>query len=100
MRQRYIQDPVTLKLVPAEEWRGPSISTSAYVVPDIQPYQSMITGEMITSRSHHRAHLSQHGCFEIGNEVDAAMKSARPQPKADREGIRRTIAEVLTSKGY
>lgn len=100
MRQRYIQDPVSLKLIPAEEWRGPSSSKSAYVVPDIQPYKSMITGEMITSRSQHREHLRQHNCFEIGNEVDHAIKTARPEIKSDREGIRRTLAEVLTSKGY
>lgn len=100
MRQRYIQDPVTHELIPAEKWRGPSSSASAYVVPDIQPYKSMITGEMITSRSQHREHLRQHNCFEIGNEVGAALKTARPQPKADREGIRRTLAQVLKSKGY
>ena len=35
-----------------------------------------------------------------GNEVDAMMKAARPEPKIDREGIRRTIAEVLSAKGY
>ncbi len=100
MRQRYIQDPVTHKLIPAEEWRGPSTSKSAYVVPDIQPYKSMITGEMITSRSQHREHLTRHGCFEIGNEVGAAMQSAKPQYRDDREARRRTISEVLTSKGY
>lgn len=92
-RKRWIQDPVTHELVPAEEWRGPSASTSAYVVPDIAPYKSMITGEMITSRSQHRAHLAQHNCFEIGNEIPAAMK--RPEPKIDREGIRRDIVETM-----
>jgi len=39
-----------------------------YVVPDIQPYKSMIDGSMITSRSKHRAHLAEHNCIEIGNE--------------------------------
>jgi len=70
------------------------------VVPDIQPYRSMATGEMITSRSQHRAHLRRHNCFEIGNEVDSMMKVAQPERKIDREGIRRTLAEVLSSKGY
>ena len=37
---------------------------------DIEPYQSMVTGEMITSRSKHREHLREHGLREIGNEVD------------------------------
>lgn len=99
-RYRWIQDPVTHKLIPAEEWAGPSTSKSAYVAPDIQPYRSTITGEMITSRSQHREHLRQHNCFEIGNEVDAMMKAARPAAKIDREGIRRTLAEVLSAKGY
>lgn len=98
MRKRYIQDPVTLELIPAEQYRGPSTSKSAYVVPDIQPYQSMVNGEMITSRSQHREHLKKHNCFEIGNEISAAME--RPKPKADREALRRTIADVLTSKGF
>lgn len=99
-RKRYIQDPVTNKLIPYEEWEGPSTSKSAYVAPDIQPYRSMITGEMITSRSQHREHLKKHNCFEIGNEVDAMMKEARKEPTRDREGLRRTIADVLASKGY
>ena len=38
------------------------------VMPDIKPYQSMINGEMITSRSQHREHLKAHGCQELGNE--------------------------------
>ena len=38
------------------------------IVPDIEPYQSMITGEMITSRSKHREHLREHNCVEIGND--------------------------------
>lgn len=98
-RGRFVQDPVSGKLVPFDEWAGPSTSHSAYVAPDIQPYRSTITGEMITSRSQHREHLKRHNCFEIGNEVDAMMKAARPEPKIDREGIRRTLAEVLTAKG-
>ena len=48
---------------PAEDASG------VLIVPDIAPYQSMITGEMITSRSKHREHLRQHDCFEVGNEL-------------------------------
>lgn len=44
------------------------------VMPEIQPYQSMITGEMIYSREQHRQHLRKHGCQEIGNEVAALLK--------------------------
>ena len=38
------------------------------VLPDIAPYQSMITGEVITSRSKHREHLRRHGMVEVGND--------------------------------
>jgi hypothetical protein len=100
MRKRYIQDPITHQLIPADEYCGPSQSTSSYIMPDIKPYQSMVTGEMITSRSRHREHLKQHNCFEIGNEIDHTLKTARPEYKPDREGIRRRLAEVLNSKGY
>ena len=98
MRQRYIQDPKTLKLIPAEEWYGRDDVAAPYIQPDIQPYQSMATGEMIQSRSHHREHLRRHGLVEIGNEIDHHMKKA--PPRDDRESRRRAIAEVLTAKGF
>lgn len=46
------------------------------VMPDIEPYVSMIDGSLITSRSKHREHLRQHNCFEVGNEI-------KPQPLPD-----------------
>jgi hypothetical protein len=42
--------------------------TGPMIMPDIQPYTSMIDGSTITSRSHHREHLRAHGCIEVGNE--------------------------------
>ena len=38
------------------------------IMPDIAPYKSMITGELISGRAHHRTHLKHHGCIEVGNE--------------------------------
>ena len=38
------------------------------IMPDIAPYQSQVTGEMITSRSRHREHLRQHNMVEVGND--------------------------------
>jgi len=43
---------------------------SAEIMPDIDPYTSMVTGEIITSRSKHRQHLQEHGLQEIGNETE------------------------------
>ena len=67
-RQRFIQHPQTLELIPAEEYVGPSEIAAPYVLGDVQPYKSMITGEMIAGRRQHREHLRQHGCIEVGNE--------------------------------
>ncbi len=90
MRQRYIQDPVTLKLVPAEEYYGPSVQTHM-VIGDIAPYQSMATGEMIGGRRQHREHLRQHGLIEVGNEQQ------KRQPRRD-DGLRQMVEDVVRSK--
>jgi hypothetical protein len=79
---RFVQDPVTLRLVPAEEY-SPESGHFHIVMPDISPYQSMIDGSQITSRSHHRKHLREHGCIEIGNEKVKPPKRDIPDFKAD-----------------
>lgn len=98
-RQRYIQDPITHKLIPAEEWHGGDLVNAPMVMADIQPYKSMIDGQMITSRSQHRTHLKQHGMIEIGNEVKAHMDSKRA-PEPDRAGIRRDLINTMRRKNY
>lgn len=61
---------------------------SHQVMPDIQGYQSMQTGEWISSRSQHRAHLKQHRLIEYGNE-----KLPEPQaPKYDSAGLKQELA--------
>ena len=95
MRQRFIQIPGTGELVPAEEYR-PVRERSCMIMPDIKPYQSMRTGEMISSRSKHRGHLRQHGLIEVGNEIKAAM--THTPKKLDREQRKRHIAEALNNR--
>lgn len=95
MRQRFIQDPETGELIPADEYR-PKAATHHYVMPDIQGYRSMASGEYITSRSRHREELKRHGLIEVGNEIKAATTHA-PKPP-DRELRRRQIAEVLNNR--
>lgn len=65
------------------------------VADDIQPYKSMVTGEMIMSRSHHRAHLKQHKVIEIGNEKIGPKKyeadhNVRPEMM---QAIRQTLGK-------
>jgi hypothetical protein len=63
----------------------------AHVVPDIEPYRSVVTGERIRGRAHHRQHLKQHALVEIGNE----RISRKPVPLPPvHEDIKRAIAEV------
>lgn len=64
------------------------------VAADIQPYQSMCDGSMITSRSQHREHLRRHGVIEIGNEKMKAPPSVMTAPA----GLKETIIKVANEK--
>jgi len=72
------------------------VLTAPMVLADIQPYRSMATGEMITSRSHHRAHLKSHGLIEVGNETPQARDTSG-EVKANKESLRREIAARIDS---
>ena len=93
MKRRYIQIEGKLYEVghePHAERTGPDI------MPDIEPYRSMIDGRMITSRSQHREHLRDNNCVEVGNEALKAMdyyKRLSPDvaPQQRRELIRAQI---------
>ena len=64
---------------------------SPLVMPDIKPYKSMVTGELITSRSQHREHLKAHKLVEVGNET----KHLEPKPKQLPSGRKETIAQLV-----
>lgn len=66
---------------------GPSM-----VLPDIAPYQSMVTGEWISSRSKHREHLKQHGMTEVGNETKYLTQ--RPKVPDLPKGLKETLIRV------
>ena len=66
-------------------------SDTPLVMPDIQPYRSMIDGTVITSRSQHREHLARHGCIEVGNEELKDKRNYDVAPQQRRELIRSQI---------
>lgn len=102
-RERYIQCRFTGVLYPANEYAVKKSETNTpYIIGDIQPYRSMQTGEMITSRSQHRAHLRQHGLIEVGNEIDALTKPKHRDDRAYMESMRRDVAESIKrlEQGY
>ena len=61
---------------------------SFQVMPDIQPYKSMIDGRMITSRSHHREHLHANDMVEVGN--DSSLRGS-PKPMQSPPGLQESI---------
>lgn len=93
-RKSWVQDPETLELIPKDEYR-PRQDAGFFVMGDIDPYQSMITGEIIQGRRQHREHLRQHGCIEVGNEKLTPKAPAQPR----REEIRRDLSRIMSGMG-
>lgn len=84
MKRCYVQDPVTLELVPKEEYYARQEVSAPMVIPDIAGYKSMQTGEWIGGRRQHREHLKQHRLIEVGNEIKAHLSPQKPKMKGPR----------------
>ena len=93
-RKSYIQLPDG-SLVDKEDYYQSYSPSAPMIMGDIQPYQSMATGEMITSRSHHREHLKRHGLVEIGNETKYLKNTKNPSPPP---GLKETVAKLVHTK--
>ena len=72
------------------------VISAPQVIADIQPYKSMATGEMITSRTQHKKHLKEHGLIEVGNETMQPKKSYLEE-KRQKDALRREIAARIDS---
>lgn len=96
MRKSYVFDPVAMELVDKDEFyaRQAPINQAFMVMPDIQPYRSMINGDVIGSRSVHRAHLKAHNCIEVGNET----KYLKAKPVTPPPGLKDTLIRVVNDK--
>lgn len=88
MRKRWIY--IDGEAIEVSEYQPTAVH---HVMPDIQPYQSMIDGSMITSRSRHREHLQAHGCIEVGNEK---MQTKVAPIKSERKDILRAQLANMT----
>jgi hypothetical protein len=96
VRGSFIWDDKLGKMVDKEEYYANHEKNEAHMImPDIAPYKSMVTGEMITSRSVHKQHLKRHGLVEVGNET----KYLENKPKQmDSRALKETIAQQVYSK--
>lgn len=98
MRRRYVYRDGEMVEV-GLDYKPEPRTTGWQVMPDIKPYQSMIDGREITSRSRHREHLRANGCIEIGNETKHLMNptagtcALKPPP-----GLKQQIAEIAAEK--
>ena len=98
-RGSFIWDDSQNKLVSKEEYYSGYQSNSATaVIGDIQPYKSMITGEVITSRSKHREHLRKHGMVEVGNEVKYMQNNHERSRKESEAASNRALKEMVVRK--
>lgn len=95
VRGSFVWDPVSHSMIPKDEYYEIAHPSAPMVMGDIQPYRSMVTGEMITSRSVHRAHLRQHQLVEVGNETKYVSQRKEVAPPA---GLKDTIARQVYSK--
>mgnify|MGYP001615623044 FL=1 len=89
---KYIQDPETFELIPADRYYAVPKS-GIEIIPDIAPYRSQIDGSLITSRSRHREHLKQHGCIEVGN--DSSVTNPTYTPPGSPPGLKEAIAQSM-----
>jgi hypothetical protein len=65
-----------------------------HVLPDIQPYQSMVDGSMIQGRRQHREHLKEHRVIEVGNEVKHLKGYGDYRPKNVKQDLIREFKRV------
>ena len=89
MKRTFRQDKATGKFVEVTRER---VSRGTMIQPDIEPYESIVTGETITSRSKHREHLRMHGMQEVGDQQPAFLKDKyereHQRPEWGRDGRR------------
>jgi len=93
MRKRYVQQLGGELVEVTPDWKPDPVS-DVHVITDIEPYQSMKTGEMIQGRRQHREHLREHGLIEVGNET----KYLQPYGARPLDGLKERIADIAREK--
>lgn len=95
MRRRWLMIENELVEVSRDYVQVRDARSSHNVIPDIEPYRSMVDGSVITSRSKHREHLRAHNCIEVGN--DSSLR-ATPKPLQSPPGLKDEIIRVARDK--
>ena len=75
-------------------------SNAPMIMGDIQPYKSGVTGELISSRGQHKAHLKQHGMVEVAGE-EKYLQKVRENKKLEAHRHRREqIIDIVVNQKY
>jgi hypothetical protein len=101
MKKSYVQ----INGVLYERGHEPVDTSTPMIIDDIAPYQSMIDGSLITSRSQHREHLRANGCVEIGDQVEAQVKqheqaSSRDIAPQQRHEVIRAQIDAMSDRDF
>lgn len=83
----WIQDPLTGKLIPRDEYVRPCLNPSASIQGDIESFVSPIDGQLIDDRGKLRRHNKQHGVTNSADYTDQWVKNRRAS--IEREGERK-----------
>lgn len=96
MRRRFVQIAGELIEIGSRE----PTRVAPTVQADIKPYKSMVTGEIITSRSQHREHLRKHGLREVGNETAALYKPHQNLPDVSPQKRKELIRAQIDAMSH
>jgi hypothetical protein len=102
VRGSFIWDSARGEMVDKNEYYAnqPETSGGVIILDDIAPYKSMITGEMISSRSKHNAHLRQHNMVETANEQKYIAKRRENIQLEQKKQRREQIIDIVVNKKF
>lgn len=87
---RYIQDPVTHRMVPVAEYDFHDDDCSApSVLRPIDPFVSPVDGSVISDRSHLRAHNKRHGVTNVRDYGEGWFERRGKEKYAESQGTTR-----------
>ena len=97
MRTRYIQDPKTLELIPADEYR--TESDAPYFIPDTPGYLSPVTGLWVEGRKARTEDLKRTGSRPYEGREQEAKEASRQREYQDQK-FDRTLTDSLSRQYY
>jgi hypothetical protein len=100
-RESYVYDREKQKLIPKDEWlrkqaKGVKVSSLAapMVMRDIEPFQNIaVDGKEVSSRSHKREMMKEHGLVEVGNEAPRPRRVLKPRSSV-KQSLKRTLQQL------